>query len=61
MMQNIRFFCLGENDEGEADIVECDEAEFCAKVDEGAEIRYERHTVRENGVAQVCLTAWIGV
>lgn len=55
---NIRFFVWDEeavDDLGEpgGDIVEVDEAEF---LECDYPIRYERHTVRENGVSQVCLT-----
>lgn len=49
---NVRFFVL-DYDLDEPDIVECSESEFLEH--EGA-ITYERHTVRENGVSQICLT-----
>ena len=51
--QTIRFFVLRTDEEsGEFDYLECDESEF--EEAEG-EIDYERHTVFENGVAQICL------
>jgi hypothetical protein len=49
---NIRYFICDYELE-DADIVECSEAEFLAH--EGR-IEYERHTVRENGANQICLT-----
>lgn len=49
---NVRFFIL-DFDLEEPDIVECSEMEFLSY--EG-EITYERHTVRENGCSQICLT-----
>jgi hypothetical protein len=50
MKLNIRFFVLDLDD---ADIIEVSEAEFLNY--DGA-ITYERHTIRENGVSQICLT-----
>ena len=47
-----RYFILDYELE-DAGIVECTESEFLAH--EGR-IEYERHTVRENGAAQICLT-----
>jgi len=49
----VRFFIYAWGEDGEPDIVECDEVTFLAHP---GTITYERHTVRENGVAQVCLT-----
>ncbi len=48
----VRYFVLSYELE-DADIVECSEAEFLAH--EGR-IEYERHTIRENGANQICLT-----
>lgn len=55
MLINIRFFCY-DTDAEELDIAECDEFDFLKLVEEGHKISYERHTIRENGVSQVCLT-----
>lgn len=49
---NIRFFCYAMID-GEVGLVEINEQEF---LDTEGEIEYERHTVRENGSSQICLT-----
>lgn len=49
---NVRFFIL-DFDLEEPDIVECSEMEFLSYK---GEITYERHTVRENGCSQICLT-----
>ncbi len=46
----IRYFIF---DEELDDIVECSESEF---INHTGVISYERHTVRENGVFQICLT-----
>lgn len=48
----IRFFVV-DYDADEVDIVEVSEHEFLKA--EG-EITYERHTKREKGVSQICLT-----
>ena len=51
--QIIRFFVLSVDDEsGELNYCECDESEFEKAV---GDIDYKRHTVFENGVAQICL------
>jgi hypothetical protein len=52
---NVRFYCY-DTDEftGELYIIEIDEATF-AQLD--GVITYERHTVFDNGVRQVCLTS----
>lgn len=49
---NVRFFsyCIADN---EPDIIEVTESQF--KELKGV-ITYERHTVRENGCKQICLT-----
>lgn len=52
MKTDIRFFVF-DWDMDEPDIVEVSEHDFLAH--DGA-ITYERHTMRENGVSQVCLT-----
>ena len=52
----VRFFLYDfeEGTEGEAgDMREVDEADFLASP---FPISYERHTIRENGCAQICLT-----
>lgn len=48
----VRFFVV-DYDSEEIDIVEVSEHEFLKA--EGS-ITYERHTKRENGVSQICLT-----
>jgi hypothetical protein len=58
---------LGENRHGqcdkcdgrgtsELDIVEVTRERFAADMTEGMPFEYERNTVRENGVSQICLT-----
>jgi len=52
----VRFFILGHhpNDEdSDIDIHEVTETEF---MESTGDISYERHTVHENGVNQICLT-----
>ena len=49
---NVRYFILSYDLE-EPDIIECTEQEF---LEHNGVISYERHTVRENGVSQICLT-----
>lgn len=50
----VRFFLVREDDEdNEIDIHEVDEQEF---INGQGAIEYERHTVFENGVSQICLT-----
>jgi hypothetical protein len=49
---NIRYFICDYELE-EPDFVECSEHEF---LDYDGVIHYERHTVRENGAAQICLS-----
>lgn len=46
----VRYFIF---DEELDNIVECSEREF---INHTGVISYERHTVRENGVSQICLT-----
>lgn len=46
----VRFFAY---DEETQDIEEVDELDF---LNAKGEIDYERHTVRENGASQICLT-----
>lgn len=48
----VRFFVYDDELE-EPDIRECDESDFIACE---YPISYERHTVFENGVSQICLT-----
>jgi hypothetical protein len=52
MDTTLRFFIV-DYDLDEPDIVECSERDF---LEYEGPISYERHTVRENGCAQVCLT-----
>lgn len=57
---SIRFFSeepLGDDDnvDGVPDL-EMTMTEFAWHVAKGYDIAYERHTVRENGVSQICLT-----
>jgi hypothetical protein len=49
----VRYFIIDYDLDDGPDLVECDEFEFLKA--EGR-ITYERHTVRENGVNQICLT-----
>ena len=52
MIINIRFFII-DYDAELIDVKECTELEF---LEADGEIEYERHTMFENGVDQVCLT-----
>jgi hypothetical protein len=56
MKTTIRFFTYGYAEDGGVDIAECSEGCFIELKARGGEITYERHTVRENGVDQICLT-----
>ena len=47
-----RFYTMAYVDK-ELDLVECTEAEF---LDAAGTIHYERHTMHQNGVNQICLT-----
>lgn len=49
---NIRYFICDYELE-EPDFIECSEREF---LDYNGIIHYERHTVRENGANQICLS-----
>ncbi len=49
----IRFFTYAMDSEGEVDMFEITEECF---LEVGGVITYERHTVREHGTSQVCLT-----
>ena len=51
----IRYFKY-DYDLEEVDIVECSRFEFEDAVLDGGRITYERNTVFENGVNQICLT-----
>ena len=54
---NVRFFSYCMNDENEPDIVEVSEDQFIQLKDcHAASVTYERHTIHDNGVNQVCLT-----
>jgi hypothetical protein len=61
MQHTVRYFVVDYDSEDDAmqwDIVEVTEREFMAV--EG-EITYERHTMSENGVSQICLTKGLDV
>jgi hypothetical protein len=49
----VRYFIVDYDLEDGPDIVECDEHDF---LNASGPIEYKRHTVRENGVNQICLT-----
>lgn len=49
----VRYFIIDYDLDDGPDIVECDEHDFLRA--EGV-IEYKRHTIRENGVNQICLT-----
>ena len=51
METNVRFFVI-DYDADPVELRECDEFEF---LESSYPISYERHTVRENGVNQICL------
>jgi hypothetical protein len=53
MKIDVRFFIFDYDADGGPDYRECTESEF---LETEGNIRYERHTVRENGVSQICLT-----
>ena len=48
----VRYFVLS-HDMKEPEIIECNEQTFLRH---GGAIQYERHTIRENGANQICLT-----
>jgi len=50
---NVRFFIYELDEDNELDIIEVDEQDF---LNAEGEAQYERHTVFENGVNQICLT-----
>ena len=57
-MSNIRYFVFSDelhNADDSDPIEEVGESEF---LEYDVQIVYERHTVRENGVSQVCLTKY---
>ena len=53
---SVRFFKYDHNEDEEVDIVEIEEEEFVAGLKLDIPVEYERHTVRENGVSQICMT-----
>lgn len=55
-MENVtvRFFVETEYAD---ELIECDVSTFEMELENGAVIKYERHTVYANGVRQICLTA----
>lgn len=56
MKHTVRYFIVdydAEDDAMQWDLVEVSEREF---IDADGEITYERHTISENGVSQICLT-----
>lgn len=52
---SLRFFTYANDEQNEVDIVEVTEAQFLAI---NGTVTYERHTVFNNGVSQVCLTVY---
>jgi hypothetical protein len=50
---SVRYFIIDYDLEEGPDIVECDEYDFMRAP---GRIEYKRHTVRENGADQICLT-----
>lgn len=50
---SVRFFIVDYENEDGPELIECDEYELLQA--EG-KITYGRHTVRENGCSQICLT-----
>lgn len=58
MKHTVRYFINSYNDLEEDTLEEVTEREFM--VAEGA-ITYERHTMSENGVSQICLTKGLDV
>ena len=56
MQHTVRYFIVdydNEDDVMEWDLIEVTERQFIAA---DGEITYERHTISENGVSQICLT-----
>jgi hypothetical protein len=53
MKIDVRFFIVDYDLEEGPDVVEVSENEF---LDHEGQITYDRFTVRENGVSQICLT-----
>lgn len=53
---SVRYFIYEAEGDTPAEIRESSESEFLERVEHGQAITYERHTVRENGVSQICLT-----
>lgn len=50
----VRYFIYDyDDDQQDYDIIECSESDF---LEFNGAIEYERHTVRENGCSQICLT-----
>ena len=49
----VRYFIIDYDLDDGPDIVECDELDF---LNASGPIEYKRHTVRENGANQICLT-----
>lgn len=54
---NVRFFIV-DYEAGEAELIECEEREF---LEYHGDITYERATVFENGVRQICLFKGLGL
>lgn len=54
MQYTVRYFIMDyDTADGEFDLIEVDEHQFLAA---DGEISYERHTVAQNGVSQICLS-----
>lgn len=50
----VRFYAFTSENEG-LDIDEINLTQFEELIDQGFEIQYERHTIFDNGVRQICL------
>lgn len=54
MKHTVRYFVMDyDTSDGEFDLIEVDEQKF---LENEGQISYERHTVSENGVSQICLS-----
>lgn len=52
----VRYFYWHPDDDDTPTVSECSEEIFRQEADNGGVVTYERHTVRENGVNQICFT-----
>ena len=53
MKIDVRFFIVDYDNEDGPDLLEVSETEF---LEHEGRISYQRHTIRENGCSQICLT-----